>query len=140
MGTQVYINLPSADPEASRAFYVALGATINEDMTGENSLCAAFDDGVHIMLQRTATLQSFTTKTVIDPRTHVQTAVNFTRDSREAVDATVAAGIAAGGSEPTEPQDYGFMYSRDLDDPDGNALGFLFFDVAAADAEAVGEN
>ncbi|HEU0180722.1 MAG TPA: glyoxalase, partial [Agromyces mariniharenae] len=30
-------------------------------------------------------------------------------------------------------QDYGFMYSRDLDDPDGNNLSFLFMEPAAAE-------
>ena len=34
----------------------------------------------------------------------------------------MAAGLANGGSEPKPAQDYGFMYSRDLEDPDGNIL------------------
>lgn len=42
-------------------------------------------------------------------------------------------GLAAGGSEPREAQDYGFMYSRDLEDPDGNILGFLFMEPTAAE-------
>ncbi len=38
------------------------------------------------------------------------------------VDAVLAKGLAAGGTEPREAQDLGFMYSRDLEDPDGNIL------------------
>ena len=34
------------------------------------------------------------------------------------------AGLAAGGSEPRPAEDYGFMYSRDLEDPDGNIVAF----------------
>jgi hypothetical protein len=30
-------------------------------------------------------------------------------------------------------QDYGFMYSATLDDPDGNNLSFLFMEPAAAE-------
>src|SRR5699024_2289926 len=55
------------------------------------------------------------------------------RDSREAVDEIVAKGVAAGGTEPKEPQDYGFMYSRDLEDPDGNSLEFLYMSEQAAE-------
>ena len=59
--------------------------------------------------------------------------IALTRDSREAVDEVLAKGLAAGGSEPREAQDYGFMYSRDLEDPDGNILWFLFMEPAAAE-------
>jgi uncharacterized protein len=38
-------------------------------------------------------------------------------DSRDAVDAAVTASLAAGGTEPGEPSDYGFMYQRGLTDP-----------------------
>ena len=30
-------------------------------------------------------------------------------------------------------QDYGFMYNRDLEDPDGNILEFLYMDPKAAE-------
>ena len=52
---------------------------------------------------------------------------------RADVDDVLAKGLAAGGSEPREPQDLGFMYSRDLEDPDGNVLEFLYMDPAAAE-------
>jgi predicted lactoylglutathione lyase len=45
----------------------------------------------------------------------------------------MAAGLAHGGTEPKPAQDYGFMYSRDLEDPDGNILGFLYMDPQAAE-------
>ena len=49
------------------------------------------------------------------------------------VDDLVARGLAAGGAEPVDPQDLGFMYSRDLEDPDGNTLEFFWMDPAAAE-------
>jgi len=78
-------------------------------------------------------LGTFTDKQIIDPKTQAQVAIALTRDSREDVDAVLAKGLAAGGSEPRPVQDYGFMYSRDLDDPDGNNLSFLFMEPAAAE-------
>ena len=76
---------------------------------------------------------TFTEKQVVDPKTHAQVLIALSRDSREDVDKVLEAGLAAGGSEPTEPQDYGFMYSRDLDDPDGNGIEFLFMEPQAAE-------
>jgi predicted lactoylglutathione lyase len=54
------------------------------------------------------------------------------QDSREAVDTAVAAGLAAGGTEVRPPSDYGFMYQRQLTDPDGNILEFGWMDPVAA--------
>ena len=43
------------------------------------------------------------------------------------------AGLAAGGAEPRPAQDLGFMYSRDLEDPDGNIVAFLWMAPEAAE-------
>ena len=55
------------------------------------------------------------------------------RDSRDEVDTSVAAGLAAGGSEARPASDYGFMYQRPLTDPDGNILEFGWMDPVAAE-------
>jgi predicted lactoylglutathione lyase len=57
----------------------------------------------------------------------------FFLDSREAVDATVEAGLAAGGVEPQPAADYGFMYQRQVNDPDGNIIEFGWMDPVAAE-------
>ena len=44
----------------------------------------------------------------------------------------LAAGLAAGGSEARPASDYGFMYQRQLTDPDGNILEFGWMDPVAA--------
>ena len=63
----------------------------------------------------------------------IVSSIALSRDSREDVDKALEAGLANGGREPREAQDYGFMYSRDLEDPDGNILGFLYMDPVAAE-------
>ena len=45
----------------------------------------------------------------------------------------VSAGIAAGGREPHPATDFGFMYQRQLNDPDGNILEFGYMDPVAAE-------
>jgi predicted lactoylglutathione lyase len=123
--TSVFINLVTTDLERSVAFYRALGCGIDPDFTDENAACVVWDENIFFMVLMRDFFASFTDKPISDPRTSAQVSVSFSLESREAVDAIVERGIAAGGSEPKAPQEYGSMYSRDLDDPDGNSLGFL---------------
>ena len=131
--TSIFVNLPTTDLDRSKAFYEALGFTINPMFTDENAACVVFSDNIYFMVLTREYLGTFTDKQIIDTKTHAQTSIAFTRDSRDEVDEVVAKGLAAGGTEPREAQDYGFMYSRDLEDPDGNILGFLFMEPAAAE-------
>ncbi|WP_243226439.1 VOC family protein [Microbacterium sp. CIAB417] len=123
--TSVFINLVTTDLERSKAFYRALGCDINPDFTDENAACVVWDENIFFMVLMWDFFAAYTDKQIADPRTSAQVSVSFALDSREAVDAIVERGIAAGGTAPKEPQEYGSMYSRDLDDPDGNSLGFL---------------
>ncbi|MDR2997617.1 MAG: glyoxalase [Microbacterium sp.] len=125
MVTNVFISLPVTDLERTKAFYTALGCAINPEMSDENGVCVVFDDNIYLMMITREFFATFTDKPIADPNVTLQTSVSFSRDSREEVDAIVAKGLAAGGAEPQPAQDYGFMYSRDLNDPDGNSLGFL---------------
>jgi len=131
--TSLFVNFATDDLERSKAFYTALGATINPNFTDENAACVVWDENVYFMVLTRAYFSTFTDKEIIDAKTHAQVSLALTRDSREDVDKALEAGLAAGGSEPRPVQDLGFMYSRDLDDPDGNNLGFLYMDPVAAE-------
>ena len=85
------------------------------------------------MMLKREVFASFTNKQVADPATTAQVQSMFYRDSREEVDAVVEAGLAAGGSEPGPAQDFGFMYVRDLEDPDGNVVAFAYMEPLAAE-------
>ena len=55
--------------------------------------------------------------------------LNLSLDSREAVDQMNQAAAANGGRADVNPvQDHGFMYSRDLADPDGHLWGAFWMD------------
>jgi uncharacterized protein len=133
MGTNLFVNLPSDDLERAKKFYLAIGAELNQQLTDDNAVCVSFDDNLFFMLLRREFFQTFTDKPIADATQTAQVSLAFTRDSREDVDGVLSAGLAAGGAEPRPVQDYGFMYSRDLDDPDGNSLGFLFMEPAAVE-------
>ncbi|MFC4137943.1 MULTISPECIES: VOC family protein [unclassified Microbacterium] len=131
--TKVFVNLPTTDLERAKAFYTALGCTISPEFTDENAACVVWSDDIYFMLITRAYFATFTDKPIADPNQTLQVSTAFSQDSREEVDAIIAKGLAAGGVEPKPAQDYGFMYSRDLDDPDGNSLGFIFMEPAAAE-------
>lgn len=77
--------------------------------------------------------QTFTEKPLGDPAVNPSTATAIFVDSREAVDKAVTDGLAAGGTEEQSASDYGFMYQRQLTDPDGNILEFGWMDPVAAE-------
>jgi uncharacterized protein len=133
MPTNIFVSYTTADLERSKTFYTALGATINPLFTDENAACLVWDENIYLMVLRREFFATFTDKQVADPATTAQVQVAFTRESREDVDAVAEAGLAAGGSEPRPAQDLGFMYSRDLEDPDGNVVAFLYMVPEAAE-------
>ena len=131
--TNIFVNIPTSDLDRSKAFYEALGYTINPLFTDENAACVVLDENVFFMVLTREYLATFTDKEIIDPAKQAGAMVALSCESREGVDAILERGLNAGGTEPREAQDYGFMYSRDLEDPDGNNLSYLYMAPAAAE-------
>jgi predicted lactoylglutathione lyase len=132
--TAMFVNLPVTDLERAKAFYTAVGFTINPLFTDHNAACVVVEeDHSFFMLLVREYFQTFTDRPIGDPSAAVSVSTAVFLESREAVDASVASGIAAGGSEAQPASDYGFMYQRQLTDPDGNILEFGYMDPAAAE-------
>ena len=130
--TAMFVNLPVTDLERAKAFYTAIGFTIN--FTDHNTARVVVeDDHSYIMILVRDYFQSFTDLPIGDPAETVSAATAIFLDDQEAVDATLANGIAAGGSEAHPAADYGFMYQRQLTDPDGNILEFGYMDPVVAE-------
>jgi hypothetical protein len=131
--TAMFVNLPVTDLERAKAFYTAVGGTVNPQFTDHNAACIVIEeDHNYFMLLTRDYFQTFTDLPIGDPATNPSATVAMFLDSRDAVDATIADGLAAGGSEARPAADYGFMYQRQLTDPDGNVLEFGWMDAAAA--------
>ena len=129
----IFVNLTTTDLERSKSFYTALGCDINPNFTDENAACIVWDEQTFFMILTHDHFKQFTDKQIVDPHTSAQVLVSFSRDSRAHVDSTVEAGLAAGGTENREPQDYGFMYQRSMQDPDGNIIEFVYMEPQAAE-------
>lgn len=130
----MFVNLPVTDLERAKAFYVGVGFTINPLFSDHNAACVVVEqDHSYFMIQVREYLQTMTALPLGDPAVSPTSATAIFLDSREAVDAAVTAGLAAGGAEPGEASDYGFMYQRGLTDPDGNVVDFGWMDPVAAE-------
>ena len=134
--TAMFVNLPVTDLERAKAFYTAIGFTINPAMSDHNGACIVVEEGhSYFMILTREYFQTFTDLPLGDPAVNPSVLTAIFLDSRDAVDKSVTDGIAAGGVEPHSATDYGFMYQRQLNDPDGNILEFGYMDpVAAAQA------
>ena len=131
---QMFVNLPVTDLERAKAFYEALGFHINPAFTDANAACVVVDEGHnYFMILVREFFQTFTDLPIGDPAVNPSVSTAIFLDSREDVDRVAAAGLAAGGSEPRPASDYGFMYQRQLNDPDGNPLEFGWMDPVAAE-------
>ncbi|RFA20844.1 VOC family protein [Subtercola boreus] len=129
----IFVNLPVSDLEASKAFYTALGYSINPQFSNENAASIVLSDSIYIMLLVKPFFSTFTEKELVDPKRYAQVLNALGVDSREEVDELIAKGVAAGGTEPAGTlQDHGFMYSRDLEDPDGHGWEIMWMDPAVA--------
>jgi len=131
---QIFVNLPVTDLERAKSFYTALGFTINPLFTDHNAACVVVEDGhSYFMILVREFFQTFSDLPIGDPAKNPSVSTAIFLDDRAAVDSTVVAGLAAGGVEGRPATDYGFMYQRQLADPDGNLLEFGWMDPAAAE-------
>jgi predicted lactoylglutathione lyase len=136
MPQMIFVNLPVTDLARSIAFYEALGASQNRRFSDEQSMCMVFSDTIYVMLLGHEKFAGFTSRPIADAHATVQALLCLSTDGREQVDSLVATAAAAGGrADPNPKQDYGFMYSRSVQDPDGHIWELMWMDPAAAAQE-----
>jgi hypothetical protein len=87
---------------------------------------------IHVMLLTHDKFRQFTPKPLADAHAATEVLLCISADSREAVDTMTDGALAAGGREPRERQDHGFMYGRSFEDPDGHIWEPMWMDMAAA--------
>lgn len=139
MSRMVFVNLPVTDLDRATAFYEAIGFSINPQFTDDTAACVVVSDTIFFMILTREKFASFNVLPVGEPDRAVAAMTALSCDSREDVDTMADAALQAGGRQAKPAQDYGFMYSRMITDPDGNVLEPFFMDMAAlatATAEA----
>lgn len=117
---RVYVNLPVADLDRSRRFFVALGFAFDERFGDKTAIAMRLGDHAAAMLLTHEKFQTFTPRPVADAGSTTEVLTALQLESREAVDAMVRQALAAGGAAVREPEDHGFMYGHAFADPDGH--------------------
>ena len=135
MPKMIFVNLPVADLKRATAFYEAIGATKNPQFSDDTASCMVFSDTIYAMLLTHQKYNQFTSKKIVDARTSSEVLIALSADSRDDVDGIVGKAKATGVKiDPTPTQDFGFMYGRSFEDPDGHIWEVVWMDVEAASA------
>ncbi|MCF6406911.1 VOC family protein [Chitinophaga filiformis] len=134
MATQIFVNLPVKDLEKSKAFFSALGFEFNQQFTNEKGACLIISENIYAMLLVEDFFKSFIKKDIADSSKFAEVINAFSVDSRDKVNELADKALAAGASAYSEPQDYGWMYSRAFQDLDGHLWEVLHADISAMPA------
>ena len=133
MATKIFVNLPVKDLNKSIEFFTNLGFTFDPQFTDETATCMIIGDDIFALLLTHEKFSQFTPKKIADARTASEVLICVSADSRAEVDDTVGKAKASGGSaDPGPKQDFGFMYGRSFEDPDGHIWEVMWMDVEAA--------
>ena len=136
MPRMIFVNLPVADVKRSTAFYEAVGATKNPQFSDDSTSCMVISDTIFVMIMTHEKFRQFSPKAIPNAHETAQVLLALSADSREAVDDMVAKAGAQGVKlDPCPQQDYGFMYGRSFEDPDGHIWEVMWMDPAAVEGQ-----
>jgi uncharacterized protein len=131
MPRMIFINLPVTDLKASMSFYTALGFTNNPQFTDETAACMVWSETINVMILTHDKWRTFTTRP-IPPSSSSEVLLAISCVSRDEVDAMNEAALNNGGIADINPtQDLGWMYNRNLADPDGHVWEAMWMDMSA---------
>jgi uncharacterized protein len=130
-GRMLFVNIPVADLERSKAFFSELGFSFDPAFTDETAACMLVGEQAFVMLLGRETFAQYAKLPVADPTTHTLALYCFSVSTRDEVDAVSAAALAAGGTQADGAEDHGFMYSRSFFDLDGHGWQVMWMDPAA---------
>lgn len=130
MSKQIFINLAVKDLQKSLDFYIAMGFQNNPQFSDEMGKCMVWSENIFVMLLTHEKFASFATKPIADTKSAVAGLFALSVDSIDEMNKIMEAGLAAGGTEPAEMNDYGFMQQRTLEDFDGHTWEIFYMDMS----------
>jgi predicted lactoylglutathione lyase len=130
MSKQIFINLAVKDLAKSMEFYSAIGFSNNPQFSDETGKCMVYSDNIFVMLLTLEKFSLFTTKPIADTKINIAGLFSLSMENIEEVNKMVENGLKAGGIEPTEMKDYGFMQQRTIEDFDGHTWEIFYMDMS----------
>ncbi|CAG9251262.1 MULTISPECIES: VOC family protein [Paraburkholderia] len=132
MHKQIYVNLAVNSVEKSKAFFSQLGFTFDSRFTNEQAACMVIGENIYAMLLAKDFFQTFTSKTLCNPKESTEALICLSCDSRAQVDDLADKALASGGASARPAKDHGFMYERSIEDIDGHIWELVYMDPNAA--------
>jgi predicted lactoylglutathione lyase len=129
MAKQIFINLAVKDLQKSMNFYTALGFTNNPQFSDETGKCMVWSENIFVMIMTHEKFAGFATKPIADTKTKLAGLFSLSLESVDEVNKIMTNGLKAGGIEPNELRDYGFMQQRTIEDFDGHTWEIFFMDI-----------
>lgn len=130
MAKQVFINLAVRNLQKSMDFYTALGFTNNPQFSDESGKCMVWSDHIFVMLLTHEKFATFATKPIADTKNAVAGLFSLSVNGIDEVNSILTNGLNAGGTEPIEMKDYGFMQQRTIEDFDGHTWEIFYMDMS----------
>lgn len=126
---QLFINLAVSDLQKSMDFYTALGFSNNPQFSDDTAKCMVWSESIFLMIMTHEKFKTFVTKPIADTKTNVAGLFSLSVNSVDEVNTIITNGLKAGGIEPTEMRDYGFMQQRTIEDMDGHTWEVFYMDI-----------
>jgi predicted lactoylglutathione lyase len=130
MAKQIFINLAVKDLQKSMEFYTALGFKNNPQFSDDTAKCMVWSENIFVMLLTHQKFATFTTKPIANTKSSVAGLFSLSVESTDEVNNILTNGLNAGGIEPNEMRDYGFMQQRTIEDFDGHTWEVFYMDMS----------
>ena len=131
MATKIFVNLPVQNLGKSIQFFKGLGYTFNQQFTDNSAACMVISNDIYAMLITNDKFTQFTYKNIVDAKKSTEVLVCLSAETRNNVDELLEKALNGGAIEYRDPQDYGFMYGRSFEDPDGHIWEIMWMDPAS---------
>ena len=128
MISKIFVNLPVKDLGKSMAFFKAVGFSFNPQFTDKTAACMVMSDDIYAMLLTHDKVKEFTKKPIADARKTTELLTALAVENKAKVNELADKAIKAGGTEAYAPKDYGFMFARSFEDPDGHIWEVFWMD------------
>lgn len=135
MAKQIFINLAVKDLQKSMDFYSALGFTNNQQFSDDSGKCMMWCENIFVMILTHEKFKTFATKPIADTKSNLAGLFSLSVDSIEELNGILTNGLKAGGTEPNEMKDYGFMQLRTIEDFDGHTWEVFYMDITKFPSE-----
>lgn len=130
MTKQVFINLAVKDLDKSMNFYTQMGFINNPQFSDDTAKCMVWSENIFVMIMTHEKFKTFSAKPIADTKKNIAALFSLSLESLDAVNKTVNNAVAAGGTEPNEMRDYGFMQQRSIEDFDGHTWEVFYMDMS----------